>query len=485
MMSLRRWIQLAGEHFSYRRGSNGTSPRSVAAGEGASSHKESGATTAAEATYFEQRGMPRINHAPFSDRRTDIQPGSAIVSEPMRCPERLLLTFKETRDLEAALALEIGDGEDRPLISERRKFVSVSVGERDPADMVTRLSALARQYQGTLLPDFRYDLEPGLTFDSLDRGPDDPDNPSMEDVLARIKAPEAWSKTRGQDVVIAVVDTGIDGSRPEFPVEKRAGGFAPDDPQGDAWVDWQGHGTMCAAIAAGSRALGGAFDGVAPQAKIFSCKTKFFSSELVLVYDLLGEMAKTGTTVIATNSFGMRAGIPPAEDDELLSAALTDAIADGVHVFFSAGNNHVLAGGQPNQCQPNSIWRHKSRHDVFVVATCDLEGRIWDYSSRGPGQFFGDPGTGQKPDVTAPTPRNGRILYGNRIQVFRNGWGTSGACPQAAGLAALLLSVRPDLPRQQLFDIIRDSASPLGHSPLCEGAGLLNCDAALGRLPVG
>ena len=103
--------------------------------------------------------------------------------------------------------------------------------------------------------------------------------------------------------------------------------------------------------------------------------------------------------------------------------ALDDAVAAGVVVVFSAGNYHALAGGQPTACSPNSIWLYKSRADILAVGTCRLDKTMWDYSSRGPSQHFGSPNTSAKPDVVAPTPRNGRILYGTGESVLANGWG--------------------------------------------------------------
>jgi serine protease AprX len=236
---------------------------------------------------------------------------------------------------------------------------------------------------------------------------------------------------------------------------------------------------MCACIAAGTRSAGGNYDGVAPGAKIMPCKTRFYDSELAAIYDTLADRAKAGTTIVASNSFGIKSGVAPTADPNSdLLPALDDAIAAGVFVVFSAGNYHEMAEGQPAACSPNSIWLYKSRSDLLTVATCRLDGVMWDYSSRGPGQHFGDPGAGAKPDVTAPTPANGRILYGPRDAVLANGWGTSGACPQVAGLAALLLAAHPGLVRGRLQSIIKNTARSLGHAPECQGHGVIDCAAA-------
>jgi subtilisin family serine protease len=57
--------------------------------------------------------------------------------------------------------------------------------------------------------------------------------------------------------------------------------------------------------------------------------------------------------------------------------------------------------------------------------------------------------------------------------------GTSGCCPQVAGLAALLLSKSPGLGRSDLFEAIRSTSVSLGHSVNSQGRGLIDCEAAL------
>lgn len=341
-----------------------------------------------------------------------------------------------------------------------------------------QLESFDRHLGAEIVEDFRYDLETDI-FDPSVFGPDDPNDPSLEDVLTLIDAREAWQESTGEGVAIAVVDTGVDGTRPEFPASKRIGQWQPlnDTP----WTDYKGHGTMCAAIAAGTRAAGGAYDGVAPGASLIACKTGFYDSELAAIYDYLIGLAQTqNLNIVATNSFGIQTGTPPpVPDDSDFIPALDDAIAAGINVFFSAGNYHADAGGQPDSCEPTSIWLHKCRADVMAVATCDLDLRMWYYSSRGPGQHFGDANTNHKPDVTAPTPAHGRVVYGGSIRALPKGWGTSGACPQAAGLAALLLAKAPHVSREQLFAAIRDSATPLPYGATCAGAGLINCMRAI------
>lgn len=374
----------------------------------------------------------------------------------------------------------------RPAVeSAKRCFIGVDV-PIDHANLASAarneaatLTLFEREFGARVVEDFRYDMETAELFEMAAFRPEETAHASLDEVLGLIRAPECWGEVRGRGVAIAVVDTGIDGSRPEFPAWKRVGGWAPlgEDP----WTDWRGHGTMCATIAAGTRADGGVFDGVAPAAGVIACRTRFFDTELADIYDQLTARAvNEGTTVVASNSFGIRTGSPPPrpEDSDFLPA-LDEAIRAGVRVFFSAGNYHEMAGGAHGACSPTSIWLHKCRSDVMAVATCKLDGSMWSYSSRGPGQHHGEPDCSAKPDVMAPTPAFGRIVYGSDVVVLENGWGTSGACPQVAGLAALLLQRHPGLGHAEVFDAIRGTARPVGHGPSCEGAGIIDCRAAL------
>lgn len=198
------------------------------------------------------------------------------------------------------------------------------------------------------------------------------------------------------------------------------------------------------------------------------------------MYGYLTELAREkGWRIVASNSYGIPMGTPPTPPDLLLSQALGEAIEAGVAVVFSAGNNHALAGGLPGACTPNTVWSFKDRADVLTVGTCDLDGRMWPYSSRGPGEHAGIAGHAEKPDVVAPTPAHSVVLYGDRERYFSSGWGTSGAAPQAAGLTARLWATRPALDRASAFEVIRRSAEPLGHARTCEGAGVIRCREAM------
>lgn len=417
------------------------------------------------------------------DRTRERAAASAVtlVRDPIEGFRHYRLQFPDEDAFNAARAVEAASSDMQA--SEISHFVSFDVPEgQDLGDRRAAVIArLERNYGAFLVEDYQYAMEDsGDVFDPETFGPDLPDAPSLDDVIRMVRATDAWASADGNGSVIAIVDTGIDGAQPEFPEWKRAGawqwkGQAP-------WTDWKGHGTMCATIASATRSDGGRFDGIAPKAKLIACKTRFTDADLTLAYEYLIAFAKTsGQRVVVSNSFGRPAGTAPPSPPAWTTfpQRLTDAIAAGLIIVFSAGNYHELTGGGATACSPESIWLDKTRKDVLTVAGCDLDGRIWDYSSRGPGQWSTEAGCEAKPDVTAPTPANGRILYGDEVRTLPRGWGTSGAAPQVAALAALLWDRQSGIDAAEIRDVIRRTAALLKSEATCCGAGLIDCKAAV------
>ncbi len=328
-----------------------------------------------------------------------------------------------------------------------------------------------------------------------DAGRDAEDPRSIADVLKQIGAPEAWNTTKGAGVTIAIIDTGVDHRLAEIGPSRRSTLDLPSvEYRGALWHDEEGHGSMCAAIAAGSRADGGRYDGVAPKATVLSARSTLNDADLVLVYsDLnraLDEKRIAGRLVI-NNSYGFTRCTPPEYDDPPddlpLPQAIRMSVALGAVVVFAAGNNHGRHPDCPDlgcdhaasECGPSTIWAENSLDDVISVGAVDWNDSNRDpahphvLSSRGPGQWAQKH---PKPDCCAPT--YGEVIFGNGYQAM-SWWGTSGAAPQVAGLAALLLSIDKGLSSKQIADIIRDSARPLNQPNRCLGHGVIDCQSAV------
>lgn len=307
---------------------------------------------------------------------------------------------------------------------------------------------------------------------------------SLRDVVEHIRAPAAWARSRGDGVTIGIVDTGVAGHMPEFPAAKRSPlskGFRLADP----WTDAVGHGSMCAAAAAGTTSSGGRYDGVAPDAQIMSLRTTLEATDLYLLYEWVINERRAGHfpgPVVLSNSYGLyicsASGVP--EQHPYLEAIRT-AVADGIPVFFAAGNNHRdVCGGDPASCEPNTIWSVNSIDDVLSVGTVNWDERMdageHANSSRGPGEWAA---TTSKPDCVAPT--YGEIVWGGGYQKME-WWGTSGACPQVAGLAALLLNLDNGLTPARVYDTIRQTSRSIGLPRTCAGHGIIDCDAAVRQI---
>lgn len=308
---------------------------------------------------------------------------------------------------------------------------------------------------------------------------------SLRDVLGHIRAPEAWARSRGAGVTIAVVDTGVCGTLAEFPAAKRSPVDVPSTFVGKHWVDGKGHGSMCAAIAAGTSAHGGRYDGVAPDATVLSARTSLLSTDIYRIYEALILAVRNGTIpgrLVISNSYGLYTCAPPAllPQEHPYHGIVLRAVHEGIPVVFAAGNNHydVLCGHDPAACGPNTIWAVNSSDAVLSVGTVNENDSNRDpatphaNSSRGPGQWA----TNAKPDCVAPT--YGEVVWGCGYRSMA-WWGTSGACPQVAGLAALLLSLDSTLSPRQVGDVIRGTCRALPAPATCVGHGIIDCAAAV------
>lgn len=314
---------------------------------------------------------------------------------------------------------------------------------------------------------------------------------SLDDVIRQINAPAAWTSSQGENATIIVMDTGIDGQLPEIGGNRRQY-FNPASFHVDRhWTDAVGHGSMCAAIAAGG-GPNARFQGVAPAARVVSCRTDFSASDISLLYLLLVQAKRNGDLtgpLIVNNSYGFYTcqapGVMP--EDHPFFDAIETAIDQGVVVVFAAGNNHhdVKCNHDPRADKPQTIWGPNSHDRVLSAGAVNRNESNRDpatphvNSSRGPGEWAkGFP----KPDCVAPT--YGDVIWGGDVRNMA-WWGTSGAAPQAAGLAALiqshaLQSLGGAFQADEVNDIIRTSCRRLGAEPVaCVGAGMIDCAAAL------
>ena len=277
---------------------------------------------------------------------------------------------------------------------------------------------------------------------------------SQASYLNTIGVPSAWDETTGsEDVVVAVLDSGVDGLHPDL-----AGRVVPGRNivagNGDT-TDQRGHGTNMAGIigAVTNNALGIA--GVAWAAKIMPVKvTK--SSGAARDTDLAAGMiwaVDHGADVLSI-SLGARI------DDNVLRTGVDYATAHDVLVVAAAGNSGSSAPEFP-----------AASRGVVAVGATDSSGRRTPFSNYGGWVDVNAPGV-DLVTTTANSPGFTKVA------------GTSAATALVAGVAVLLRAAHPAAGQAEIADRLRRSAfgrGPVGAEGI-DASGVVDAGVAL-RLP--
>jgi len=250
----------------------------------------------------------------------------------------------------------------------------------------------------------------------------------------------AWEFTTGENVVVAVIDTGIDVDHPAF-----AGRISKDsynsytDEVGLEYVrDDYGHGTHVSGIIAASFNDGEFSNyGVAPDAEIMAIKANFTGEGWFDTASLLRGInyaADNGADII-NMSLGRSYFWG---EDELERLVLANAVKKGVTIVCAAGNSCDDHAGYP------------AAYPETIAVSATRKGYAFDsgYSNSGP-----------EIDVAAP---------GTNIYSAANGGGfieltgTSMASPNVAGVAALIKSLNPEYTPDQVRRILHETAQDAG-----------------------
>jgi subtilisin family serine protease len=262
----------------------------------------------------------------------------------------------------------------------------------------------------------------------------------------------------GRGVTVAVLDTWVDSSHPDFGNRVSAGVTCSRGtcvPGGNTPDTCEPHGTHVSGIIASTRY------GVAPEAKVLpirvltshsgTCAAEAADVALGIQYAVAHKIRLINVSLGST--------FPLADPHKVLPAAVTAAVKAGAFVVVAAGNGKAAA-----------IQTYGK--DAFTVAALGPTGDLASYSQQGAGVDIAAPG-GDAPDGNCDPAVC--VVSTWQDGGYASDAGTSMAAPFVSGTAALLLSQNPKRGMADVRKTIIATAKPLSGA----GAGKLDILAAV------
>ena len=266
----------------------------------------------------------------------------------------------------------------------------------------------------------------------------------------------AWDISQGSaEVVIAIIDSGVDMEHPSFE-GKLVAPYDPLDRDQDPTPDYSdAHGTSCAGLAAakGNDSFGGI--GVCPNCSIMPIRILSESgySRYGADSDAFRWAVDNGAQILS-NSWGTiePSQIPPNLADAIVYAADTARDGKGAVVLFAAGNDS-------RENEPYELASHPMVLGVAATSSRDYR----EYYSN-----FGDDVDISAPAGAVTEDMLGAKGYADGDFTYSFG-GTSAATPVVAGVAGLILSLNPELTRGQVYEVLTSSTDKIGNQPYVDG----------------
>ncbi len=305
-------------------------------------------------------------------------------------------------------------------------------------------------------PQVRY-AEPNHKLQLFDV-PNDPYY-SKQWALAQVQAIEAWEllPPEQHDVVVAVIDSGIDTDNPDLSNRIFPGGYNFLLENADI-SDIEGHGTAVAGVIASETNNGIGIAGIVGPArvKILPLKTADSTGQ-----SYVSDVIKAIDFAIQQRVDIINLSMGNSQYSAIENAAIQRAIQSGICVIASAGNDG------------NSAYNYPASYEGVISVGSIASNHQVSYFSN-----YND-----KVDLTAP----GEDVYscscdGN----YRSYNGTSFSAPVVSGISALLRTADPTLGPTRIEEILENSATDYGNPgrDLYYGYGVVNALSALKQVKV-
>ncbi|MDH6486924.1 membrane-anchored mycosin MYCP [Streptomyces sp. SAI-127] len=254
--------------------------------------------------------------------------------------------------------------------------------------------------------------------------------------LQRVVLDQLWQDTKGKNVKVAVIDTGVDTVNAQLKGGAVANGKDFLHPGGNGKTDKVGHGTKVAGIIAARKLDGTGFIGLAPEATIIPIRQNDDqgSGNVGTMIQAIKYAADAGAKVINISQDTASKMDPTV--DETFRAVIKYAQEKDALIVAAAGNDG--ADGKIKETYPAAY------PGVLAVAASDRNNARAPFSQSGPFVGVAAPGI----DMVSTVPVGGNCVD----------QGTSFAAPYVSGVAALIRAKHPEWTYKQVITQIEQTA---------------------------
>ncbi len=297
----------------------------------------------------------------------------------------------------------------------------------------------------------------------------------------------AWNTTTGSpSIKVAVIDEGVDLQHPDLAQNLLPGYDATGQGSLGAANPADAHGTACAGIVAAVGNNGIGIAGVAYNSKVIPIRVAYRAANNWVttngwIANAINWAWEQGQADILSNSWG--GGSPSSLINEAIDQAQRFGRRGlGCPVVFAAGNNNGDLSYPASYSATIAVTAMSMCNERKSLNSCDDED--WWGANHGAGVDLAAPGV-----KISSLDNSGAAGWreGDYLSSFN---GTSAACPNAAGVLALMLSSAPDLHSSEVRFILENTCDKVGgydYTAFVEGQenGIWSSDLGYGRINAG